>query len=530
MMADSSSRRGGGGASAVSSGGKTNHAEIEHRISSLKHEYEVNKTALESLQAAHKALQIAHTKAGNIAARVAQEADTLNQDNARLKKGMAALRKELTDTKEIAELHATQNEQLRAAYDTLATEHASLTKRLPDLESALRSSEKSRAALKKQYEEVWSTKEDLVLQLEEMRADGEVQRKQREALAGQPSPNEIAQAGETALLQAERVSLVQQLSTAQQRLRELETQLADSDNSLLRWQGKYDAAVREKADLIRQLNEADGQLKAMHESLQAATQGEQGGKAAMQAQLAAQQAAFATAAAATAAELAAAKKIAESAAASIAAADAAASAARSDLAAQASKHQTELADLKSKADAFVASRLAESDRAASKQQAALMASQHRTAELEAIMDQPRLSAGDLAKLAAREKELQACVAKLVVNEEASEASFTCFSCVGVFNKPVTCIPCGHSYCLGCIKETNICTQCKPPTKVTYYANEFETHTNTAASPCARTDVTAIRGLTLRLSRCAFSSLLSDCSRSSLLASSSANRRCKLSNP
>ena len=69
-------------------------------------------------------------------------------------------------------------------------------------------------------------------------------------------------------------------------------------------------------------------------------------------------------------------------------------------------------------------------------------------------------------------ELQATVAKLIVNEEASEASFTCFACLAVFTKPVTCIPCGHSYCLGCIEQTHTCSQCRPAVKVTYYANEL----------------------------------------------------------
>jgi hypothetical protein len=63
-----------------------------------------------------------------------------------------------------------------------------------------------------------------------------------------------------------------------------------------------------------------------------------------------------------------------------------------------------------------------------------------------VLDAPRMSAAEVARLQKREKELQATVAKLVVSEEATETSFTCFSCVQVFTKPVTCIPCGHSYC------------------------------------------------------------------------------------
>eukprot|EP00945_MAST-04E_sp_MAST-4E-sp1_P006912 g6912.t1 len=49
-----------------------------------------------------------------------------------------------------------------------------------------------------------------------------------------------------------------------------------------------------------------------------------------------------------------------------------------------------------------------------------------------------------------EKELKNTVAKLLKTEEATESAFTCLSCMNLFDKPVTCIPCGHSFCEKCV--------------------------------------------------------------------------------
>jgi hypothetical protein len=71
-------------------------------------------------------------------------------------------------------------------------------------------------------------------------------------------------------------------------------------------------------------------------------------------------------------------------------------------------------------------------------------------------DAPQLSRDDIVKLRMQQKELHVTVAKLIISEEASEAAFTCISCLNVYTKPVTCIPCGHSYCLACITSANHC--------------------------------------------------------------------------
>ena len=39
----------------------------------------------------------------------------------------------------------------------------------------------------------------------------------------------------------------------------------------------------------------------------------------------------------------------------------------------------------------------------------------------------------------------------ILFQEASETAFTCMECMEIMKKPVTCIPCGHSYCEGCLR-------------------------------------------------------------------------------
>jgi chromosome segregation ATPase len=54
-----------------------------------------------------------------------------------------------------------------------------------------------------------------------------------------------------------------------------------------------------------------------------------------------------------------------------------------------------------------------------------------------------------------EKELRATVSKLIAAEEASETAFTCMKCMEIMKKPVTCIPCGHSFCESCLSSNVI---------------------------------------------------------------------------
>lgn len=56
-------------------------------------------------------------------------------------------------------------------------------------------------------------------------------------------------------------------------------------------------------------------------------------------------------------------------------------------------------------------------------------------------------------LSKTERELRATVSKLVAAEEASETAFTCMTCMDIMKSPVTCIPCGHSFCEKCLDSS-----------------------------------------------------------------------------
>eukprot|EP00742_Colponemidia_sp_Colp-10_P007935 GILJ01008562.1.p1 GENE.GILJ01008562.1~~GILJ01008562.1.p1 ORF type:complete len:749 (+),score=132.63 GILJ01008562.1:105-2249(+) len=66
----------------------------------------------------------------------------------------------------------------------------------------------------------------------------------------------------------------------------------------------------------------------------------------------------------------------------------------------------------------------------------------------------------------RERDLQTSISKLIHIEESMDAVVTCMVCLNVLDKPVTCMPCGHSYCTKC-KEgyTPHCQECGPAKRV-----------------------------------------------------------------
>jgi hypothetical protein len=51
-----------------------------------------------------------------------------------------------------------------------------------------------------------------------------------------------------------------------------------------------------------------------------------------------------------------------------------------------------------------------------------------------------------------EQELRAGMEKMMRVEEATESALTCLSCMGLFKDPVTCVPCGHTVCRGCLGD------------------------------------------------------------------------------
>eukprot|EP00735_Rhodelphis_limneticus_P004826 TRINITY_DN16473_c0_g1::TRINITY_DN16473_c0_g1_i1::g.1819::m.1819 TRINITY_DN16473_c0_g1::TRINITY_DN16473_c0_g1_i1::g.1819 ORF type:complete len:196 (-),score=41.39,zf-C3HC4_2/PF13923.1/8.7e-05,zf-C3HC4/PF00097.20/0.003,zf-RING_2/PF13639.1/0.045,zf-RING_5/PF14634.1/0.068,IFT57/PF10498.4/0.24,DUF3373/PF11853.3/0.17,zf-C3HC4_4/PF15227.1/0.39,Peptidase_M32/PF02074.10/0.37,Hrs_helical/PF12210.3/2,Hrs_helical/PF12210.3/4.9e+02,HSP70/PF00012.15/3.2 TRINITY_DN16473_c0_g1_i1:296-883(-) len=55
------------------------------------------------------------------------------------------------------------------------------------------------------------------------------------------------------------------------------------------------------------------------------------------------------------------------------------------------------------------------------------------------------------------KELQAAVSKISHACEAMETGLTCMVCMRVYDQPMTCFPCGHLCCKGCLSSK--CKEC-----------------------------------------------------------------------
>lgn len=119
---------------------------------------------------------------------------------------------------------------------------------------------------------------------------------------------------------------------------------------------------------------------------------------------------------------------------------------------------------------------AERARAAADEASALRARigelERTNAELNALIEKPRAQAAELQRMRERETEMRAVVTRLIKAEEATEPAFTCLSCTAIYRSPVTCIPCGHSFCLQCIEATGHCSQCGPKVQVSYYPNDL----------------------------------------------------------
>ena len=88
-----------------------------------------------------------------------------------------------------------------------------------------------------------------------------------------------------------------------------------------------------------------------------------------------------------------------------------------------------------------------------------------------LRNRPTLSISEYAMLCQKESEFEEIANKMFVAEQASEPSFKCTICCDLFVDPITCQPCGHSYCSKCIrKKKSVCKECK--IKVKYFSNEI----------------------------------------------------------
>jgi len=430
------------------------HHDLQRNLRDMRSEFESNQAALSDLQQRHAQLQAMHTRQGNVAAQVRTERDMLKADVQRLKKQCAQLRQQAEEATQRAQMREEESNKLRSEHDGLSKEAHKLRARVPLLEDRLRQSERSRDHLKRQYEGVWSEKEDLLLQLDELRAVNELQTKQMAIMteqkqdeAGKDTTTAVppASVDELPRLQSTIDSLQAQLAEMQKRLDACEAELNTAVQSSKEWQEKYELIMREKGAL------AD-ELKSTKATEQQRVDGERGNMDSLQAELAALKQSLSAAQSDIEHHASDAREL------------------RAQLTAQSDASNVSLSSLRAELESSWQSRVREYEQQVSSMQKQLLQTQR---ELDELRDQPRLTAADVARLTKQQQELHACVAKLIINEDASEASFTCIACLNVFDKPVTCIPCGHSYCLKCIEKTNnTCTQCRPPAQVTYYANDL----------------------------------------------------------
>ncbi|GMH36059.1 hypothetical protein BSKO_03927 [Bryopsis sp. KO-2023] len=69
------------------------------------------------------------------------------------------------------------------------------------------------------------------------------------------------------------------------------------------------------------------------------------------------------------------------------------------------------------------------------------------------------------------KQLRSTVEKLVHVEESMCSNYTCMICLNVFQSPVTCVPCGHTYCERCLSTKQMeCAECKSSGAVSVVPN------------------------------------------------------------
>eukprot|EP00163_Fabomonas_tropica_P010008 TRINITY_DN1997_c0_g3_i2.p1 TRINITY_DN1997_c0_g3~~TRINITY_DN1997_c0_g3_i2.p1 ORF type:complete len:505 (+),score=141.24 TRINITY_DN1997_c0_g3_i2:285-1799(+) len=73
-------------------------------------------------------------------------------------------------------------------------------------------------------------------------------------------------------------------------------------------------------------------------------------------------------------------------------------------------------------------------------------------------EQRKLYEDKIQALGRKEREMHITIDKLLNAEEALESAFTCLNCFQLFDKAVTCIPCGHSFCGHCADQLKSATE------------------------------------------------------------------------
>lgn len=58
----------------------------------------------------------------------------------------------------------------------------------------------------------------------------------------------------------------------------------------------------------------------------------------------------------------------------------------------------------------------------------------------------------------KESKVKSLLTNLQQISSQLETNLTCYLCMDMMKKPLTCIPCGHNFCSGCHKDHRL-TQC-----------------------------------------------------------------------
>jgi hypothetical protein len=61
----------------------------------------------------------------------------------------------------------------------------------------------------------------------------------------------------------------------------------------------------------------------------------------------------------------------------------------------------------------------------------------------------------------KEQKIKGLLSNLEQILNSLDTNFTCYLCMDMFKKPITCIPCGHNFCEKCTKDHQLtaCSKC-----------------------------------------------------------------------
>eukprot|EP01083_Nonionella_stella_P041382 112211_1 len=113
-----------------------------------------------------------------------------------------------------------------------------------------------------------------------------------------------------------------------------------------------------------------------------------------------------------------------------------------------------------------------------------------------LKNKATLTMTEYTMLCDKEDQFKNIVDKMYISDQSCEPSFKCAVCNDLFVDPITCQPCGHSYCRKCIKkQKEICKECK--IKVKYFRNEILESLTNKFKMRFRTHLPALRQLASR---------------------------------